>query len=798
MADLAEKSIDSLSQKEAAQELARLAMEIAFHNRLYFGEDNPAISDDLYDALWARNKAIEQKYPDLVRKDSPTHKVGNIATGRFSKGTHSRPMLSLDNAFTDPDVYDFYDRVKRFLSLGKNTSLRVTGEPKIDGLSLAIRYEKGKLVQALTRGDGAIGEDVTANVKTIKDIPDFLKASDYPDVLEVRGEVFMDKADFTALNERQKQADQKIFANPRNAAAGSLRQKNPAITSSRPLKFFAYAFGEVSRFPVDTQKGMMDYFDRLGFRINDLFAVFDTPQTLLAHYRMIEMNRADLPYDIDGVVYKINDLALQNRLGMVARAPRWAIAHKFPAEKAYTQISSIEIQVGRTGALTPVARLEPVTVGGVVVSSATLHNAHEIERLGVRVGDKVQIQRAGDVIPQILSVQLDHRPESSIAFNFPTECPVCNSPAAAQGDDKVIRCTGGLACPAQRLERLKHFCSRGAMDIDGLGERILAQLIDIGIIKSGPADLFIASRDGGNTLRMALQDKEGWQEKSIANLIDAIEARRTVESAKFIFALGIPGIGIGIAKALLRAYGSFNTIYHTVDRASDHYKRLTTYLGAASAFSLLYVLSHFYNLKTARQAIETGQWNALKSYVQQRLEREQNRYNQESEALERGDIKQRQRAAVSQDDLQAFLKTRIATADGEMASALFTLILEMTDHDEIGGEAVRSLIAFWAVPENRQNVEALRAELTLIDPVKPTDSSILSGKTLVFTGSLEKMSRSEAKAKAESLGAKVTGTVSAKTDYLIAGPGAGSKLKKAESLGVTIMSEADWIQQAER
>jgi len=694
-----ERPVETLEAAEAAEELARLAAEIAEHDRRYHGEDAPTISDAAYDALRARNLAIEARFPELVRADSPTRRVGAAPQERFGKIRHAVPMLSLDNAFSDDDVAEFVARVRRFLRLDDAVALAFTAEPKIDGLSLSLRYEAGLLVSAATRGDGETGENVTANARTIADIPRRL-AEGAPAVLEVRGEVYMSHADFAALNARAGETGGQIFANPRNAAAGSLRQLDPAITASRPLRFFAYAWGEASALPAQTQFGVVEAFARFGFRTNPLMRRCRSVGELLGHYRAIEADRARLGYDIDGVVYKVDALELQTRLGFVARSPRWAIAHKFPAEKATTVLRAIDIQVGRTGALTPVARLDPVTVGGVVVTNATLHNAEEIARLDVRLGDTVIVQRAGDVIPQILGVVAERRPEATRPFEFPHQCP-CELKTAvvreanASGEDSVVRrCTGEFACPFQRIEHLKHFASRRAFDIEGLGDRqIEAFFTDQDLPVRSPADIFsLARRDAANLRK--LKDKDGFGAVSVANLFAAIEARRTIALERVIYALGIRHVGEQTAKTLARAYGSW----------------------------------------------------------------------------------------------PAFHDAALRVGDGDQAARE-----EMDALDDVGLAVVDAVGRYFAEPHNRDLVETLAGELTIREAERPAASSPVAGKTIVFTGSLERMSRDEAKAMAERLGAKVAGSVSKKTDLVVAGPGAGSKLKLATELGIEVIDEDTWF-----
>ncbi len=691
-------SVAKLTEKQAALELERLAQEIAAHDEAYYQNDAPSISDAAYDKLRKRNADIEKRFPNLVRPDSPSGRVGAAPLDKFEKVKHQRPMLSLDNAFDDNDVNEFIKRIRRFLNLNENEIVDVTAEPKIDGLSASLRYEEGEFVQGATRGDGEIGEDITQNLRTIKNIPLSLNAKDVPAVLEVRGEVYMSHADFQRLNERQEKEGKPVFANPRNAAAGSLRQLDPRITAQRPLMFFAYAWGEVSNEPADTQMGVLDKFSAWGFSVNDLTALCSSIDDLLKIYVDIESQRANLGYDIDGVVYKVNRLDWQQRLGFVSRSPRWAIAHKFPAEKAQTVLKSIEIQVGRTGTLTPVARLEPVTVGGVVVSNATLHNQDEIERKDIRVGDRVIVQRAGDVIPQVVQVIEEPGKKRSKPYVFPEKCPVCGSNAVRSINpktgkpDAARRCTGGLSCPAQSVERLKHFVSRNAFDIDGLGAKQIEKFHDEGIVNQ-PADIFtLKKRDGKDFDR--IEEWEGWGETSTRNLFDAIDERRRIDFDRFLFSLGIRHIGDTSAGLIARTYGSFQNFYDAMKLAAD----------------------------------------------------------EESDA----------RA-----DLLAI--------------------------DGIGEVVALSMIEFFSEAHNIEAVDRLLAEVEVIDAEAPAADSDVAGKTIVFTGTLEKMTRSEAKAKAESLGAKVSGSVSSKTDYLVAGPGAGSKLKKAQELDVTVLTEDEWL-----
>ena len=691
---------------EAAAELARLAREIAHHNRRYHAEDAPEISDADYDALVRRNNAIEAAFPHLIRADSPSRLVGAAPASHLAKVRHAKPMTSLDNAFSDEEVEEFVARVRRFLRLSDDTPVTLTAEPKIDGLSCSLRYENRELVQALTRGDGTTGEDVTANVATIADIPRTLPA-DAPDVFEVRGEVYMAKADFTALNARlaaeaaETGKEARQFANPRNAAAGSLRQKDAAVTASRPLRFLAHGWGEVSALPGETQLAVMEAIRGWGFPVADDLARVADAAAALARYRAIEAERADLPFDIDGVVYKIDRLDWQEGLGFVARAPRWAIAHKFPAERAQTTLEAIDIQVGRTGKLTPVARLKPVTVGGVVVSNATLHNADEIARLDAHPGDRVIVQRAGDVIPQI--VENLSRKEGRDPWPFPTHCPECHSEAVREPGEVDWRCSGGLVCPAQQVERLRHFASRHALDIEGLGITNVESFFADGLI-ARPADIFRLTGE-------QLLARERWAEVSARNLIAAIDARRNPPLDRLLFALGIRHIGEVTARDLARRWRS---------------------------------------------------WAAFRAMVQAGIEKRDSML----QAIGESDDKLLQRTAK---ELAAIVDTK-----------------------QVGPEVALALIDFFAEEQNDEAVRDLLTQVTPADVIHETRASEVSGKTVVFTGTLETMSRDEAKAQAESLGARVAGSVSAKTDLVVAGPGAGSKAKRAADLGIRVVDEAGW------
>jgi DNA ligase (NAD+) len=702
---VASKPAEQLTEAEAADELQWLANEIARHNLLYHNEDAPEISDAEYDALVRRNALIEECFPQLVREDSPSRQVGAAPAAHLSKVRHALPMLSLDNAFSEEEVTDFIARVRRFLNLPESAEVAMTAEPKIDGLSCSLRYEKGTLVQAATRGDGTTGEVVTDNVRTIGDIPKRINGA--PDVFEIRGEVYMSKADFAALNARllaeaEDPAQARQFANPRNAAAGSLRQKDASVTASRPLRFYAHGWGEASSLPADTQLGMMRAIAGWGVPIADDLACFDDLKGLIGRYRMIEARRADLPFDIDGVVYKVDRLDWQRRLGQVARAPRWALAHKFPAERAETTLEAIDIQVGRTGKLTPVARLKPVSVGGVTVTNATLHNADEIARLGVRVGDRVLIQRAGDVIPQVLQNLTPDEPRE--AYVFPDHCPECKSEAVREEGEVDVRCTGGLICPAQRVERLRHFASRNALDIEGLGITHIESFFKDGLIQS-PADIFRIAKDD-------LLARERWAEISAANLIAAIDAKRQPPLDRFLFALGIRHVGEVTARDLARRYRSWADFRAMIDTALR-----------------------------------------IRSQMQPEAGEEERRF--------------------------------VQRRDREVVAAVAT--------PNIGPEVANALLDFFEEPHNQQVLDdLLAAGVAPSDVIWETKESPVTGKTLVFTGSLETLSRDEAKAQAEALGAKVAGSVSAKTDLVIAGPGAGSKLKKAQELGIEVIDEAQW------
>ncbi|MBB5985142.1 NAD-dependent DNA ligase LigA [Sphingobium lignivorans] len=695
----------NLSEAEAANRLMRLAREIAKHNRLYHANDAPEISDATFDALVRENNALEAAFPHLVRADSPNRQVGaSVAASALAKVRHEKRMMSLDNAFADEDVEEFVARVRRYLALPEDEPVMMTAEDKIDGLSLSIRYEDRKLVRAATRGDGEVGEDVTPNVRHIDDIPQTLP-QDAPDVMEVRGEVYMEKAAFLALNKRlmdeaRAAADTRgetfdpegvrQFANPRNAAAGSLRQKDASVTASRPLRFLAHGWGVVSGggLPADTQFGVMKALERWKIPVSPHLVLCESSAAMLAQYRAIQHQRADLPYDIDGVVYKVDRLDWQERLGFVAKAPRWAIAHKFPAEQAETTLEAIDIQVGRTGKLTPVGRLKPVTVGGVVVSNVTLHNRDEIARLGVRPGDRIIVQRAGDVIPQVVDNLT--RDEARAPYVFPDHCPECGSEAVAEEGEVDVRCTAGLICPAQRIERLNHFVSRAAMDIDGLGDKTVREFFALGWLEQGPADIFRLKRH-----REALLGREGWKEKSVDNLLKAIEDRREPDAARLLFGLGIRHVGAVTARDLMKAFATLPALRETAEAA---------HAGDAAA------------------------------------------------------------------------RARLLAIDG------------------IGEVVVEALGDFFHEDHNKAIWDDLLGEVSPPPYVVDVKASAVSGKTIVFTGKLETMSRDEAKAQAEALGARAAGSVSAATDLVVAGPGAGSKLKKAAELGIEVIDEAAWAE----
>jgi DNA ligase (NAD+) len=695
--DSAMTEIETLTEEEAAAELERLATEIARHDRLYHQQDAPEISDADYDALRRRNSEIEAKFPELIRADSPSRKVGAAPAGGFAKVTHSIPMLSLENAFDEQDVRDFFAGIRNFFRRPEDVArvakdaIEIMAEPKIDGLSAALRYEQGRLVLGATRGDGVTGEDVTANIRTLQSVPKQLAGKGWPDILEIRGEVYMEREGFFAVNAEREAAGEPVFANPRNVAAGSLRQLDPAITARRPLKFFAYAWGEISAPFARTHAEALQKFRDWGFTVNPRSRLCHGVDEVLAAYREIGADRAQLPYDIDGVVYKVNDLGLQQRLGMVSRAPRWALAHKFPAQQAQTILNDIIIQVGRQGSLTPVAVLEPITVGGVVVQRATLHNEDEIARKDVRIGDTVIVQRAGDVIPQIVGIVPERRPQDAKPYKFPDHCPICGSLAVREPGIVARRCTGGLICAAQAVERLRHFVSRDCFDIEGMGSKHIAEFWEDGLIR-GPGDIFRLRAE-------QVAGREGWGELSAQKLIGAIDERRRISLDRFINALGIPQVGQATARLLARHYRSLDNWRREMEAAQD---------------------------------VESGAYAGL------------------------------------------------------------------LDVHGIGADMAADIVGFFAEPHNRDLLDDLAREVEVLDYEAPARASAspLAGKTIVFTGGLEAMSRSEAKARAEALGANVASSVSAKTNIVVIGADAGSKAAKAAALGVTTLDEAEWLKLA--
>jgi DNA ligase (NAD+) len=705
-----------LSEADAANELMRLARAIAHHDRLYHAEDSPEISDPEYDALVRRNAELEAAYPQLIREDSPARKVGHaIAASPLGKVQHEVRMMSLDNAFSNEEVAEFVARVRRFLNLPPDAEVAMTAEDKIDGLSCSLRYENGRLVRAATRGDGQVGEDVTSNVAHIKDIPQMLHG-EVPAIFEIRGEVFMSKQDFTALNAGQAEKGEKIFANPRNAAAGSLRQKDASVTAARPLRFWAHGWGAASDVPEGSQFAMMQRIAAWGVPVSPHLVRCHSVEELLQHYRSIGARRADLPYDIDGVVYKVDSLELQTRLGFVAKAPRWAMAHKFPAERAETVLEAIDIQVGRTSKLTPVGRLAPVLVGGVTVTNVTLHNRDEIGRLGLRVGDRIVLQRAGDVIPQVVENLTRDAPRE--AFVFPSHCPDCGSEAVAEEGEVDVRCTGGLICPAQRTERLRHFVSRVALDIEGLGEKTIAEFFSLGWLES-PADIFrLKDR------RADILTREGWKDKSVDNLLAAIEAKRAPDAARLLFGLGIRHVGAVTARDLMKRFVTLPKLREVAEKAHQ------------SPFVSSEVETPGASVSISPDTNGSGEWGS------------------------------------GEEEARA----------------------ELLSIDGIGPAVVEALGDFFHEPHNVAVWEDILSEVAPLDYIVETRQSPVSGKTVVFTGKLETMSRDEAKAQAEALGARSAGSVSAKTDLVVAGPGAGSKLKQAAALGIEVIDEAGWAE----
>lgn len=789
---IASVDVEKLTEAQAHAEHERLTAELKMHGEAYYLREDPIISDAEYDALRRRYEQLELRFPELVTLFSESYQVGSAPSRTFSKVRHAVPMPSLNNAFSDKEVVDFVGRVCRFLNV-RPEELEFTAEPKIDGLSMSLRYERGELVLAATRGNYTVGENVTANVRTLKDVPQRLAAERIPEVCEVRGEVYMTKGAFLALNRRQVDAGEEPFANPRNSASGSLRQKDPSITASRPLGFFAYSWGEMSGLPADTQSGMIRWLSSAGFHVNPMWKLCRTVDDLFAFHQKIAVERPTLDYDIDGVVYKVNRIDWQRRLGDVARRPRWAIAHKFDAEQAATILNSIDIQVGRTGALTPVARLAPVTVGGVVVQNATLHNEDEIARKDIREGDTVVVQRAGDVIPQIVSVILDKRPQGTKPYRFPTRCPVCNSLAVRDEEEgeAVRRCTGGLICPAQAIERLRHFVSRGAFDIEGFGDTYVQLLFDEKLLRN-PADIFTL-RDKHDELKAALfRKREGLarrreeltgtkrkkslseehrQYNEVDNLLSAIEARRTVSFHRFLFALGIRYVGEVTAKALSRHFSSISEFIRGVDAAAAArpgraWSELEGVkgIGPTTLESLLNSGSFGQALKPDARSDEP-----IRAY---KLTKKQ------KEALHKhyGSIENIEKA--------------IKLARTQAPKSAYQ---HLANDSDIGAVATEHLIEFFEETHNRDVVSALNDQVSIEASEVVASNSAISGKTIVFTGTLELMTRDEAKATAERLGAKVSSSVSARTDLVVAGPGAGAKLKDAQKFKVRVLSEDEWI-----
>ncbi|SLN15846.1 NAD-dependent DNA ligase LigA [Roseisalinus antarcticus] len=831
-----QKPVEDLTTDEAREELARLAEALAQADTAYHAEDAPEISDAEYDALKRRNLGIEARFPELKRDDSPTDQVGAAPAEAFGKVTHAQRMTSLANAFDGDEIREFDDRIRRYLGLGAEAPLGYTAEPKIDGLSLSLRYEGGRLVQAATRGDGTVGENVTANARTIDDIPESLDGA--PDILEVRGEVYMSHADFAALNERQAEAGGKTFANPRNAAAGSLRQLDAVITRSRPLRFFAYAWGQLSEPLAETQSAAIARLAGLGFSTNPLTRACDGPDAMIAHYRDIEARRATLGYDIDGVVYKVDDLALQERLGYRSTTPRWAIAHKFPAELAWTRLERIEIQVGRTGALSPVARLTPVTVGGVVVSNATLHNEDYIDgraadgseiRDGkdIREGDWVQVYRAGDVIPKVADVDLSRRPEDARRYVFPEVCPECGSAAIREEGDAVRRCTGGLVCPAQAVEKLKHFVSRAAFDIEGLGAKQVEIFFEKGWIVE-PAEIYELKSKYGE----ALLELDGFGQISTSKLFSSIESRKEITFSRFLFSLGIRHVGEDQARRLATYWGDYDSF---IEAARDlRRERVALWRKFATSHDLhlppnlppweLFSQIHFIEKSVLPEAKKVGGVadilviNALHSFaledtsigIFEKIFKPTSKFP-----------KRRERAVSRFGSAQGFIdslspylmivksswRDRFASLS-QMTDSNWVLLSRslrgvydkdlkilnsFANADLVGPKVSSSVLEFSADDAQSKAVERLLRYVTIKPTERPATDSALAGKTIVFTGTLEKMTRAEAKARAEALGAKVSGSVSAKTDLVVAGPGAGSKAKKAAELGVETIDEDAWI-----
>jgi len=763
--------VDQLSESDARAELDRLSAELARHDALYHGGDAPEISDGEYDALKRRALEIEDAFPDLTSASSPSQVVGGPISSQFAEVRHGVPMLSLDNAFSPEEVTDFDARIRRFLKLSADEHIAFVAEPKIDGLSASLRYEHGRLVRGATRGDGKTGEDVTANLLTLDDIPQTLSGSGWPEVIEVRGEVYAPNDEFDAFNAAAEAAGQRTYANPRNFAAGSLRQKDPAVTATRPLRFFAYAWGEISAPFADTQAHALDALKSWGFKVNGRSQRVEDAAGLIALYDGLQTDRATLGYDIDGVVYKVDRLDWQSRLGFVSRTPRWAIAHKFPAQQAQTILEGIDIQVGRTGSLTPVARLHPVTVGGVVVRNATLHNEDEIARKDVRIGDTVILQRAGDVIPQILGVLQEKRPADAVPYVFPTHCPVCGSEAVREGDEVRRRCTGGLICDAQLVERLKHFVGRRAFDIEGLGEKQLVAFHERGWLHE-PADIFRLARDEARLEE--LRNEDGYGETSVRNLITGIDARRIIALDRLIFALGIRDIGEQTSILLARHFGSWSAFHAAcLDAAEGIPSAEWTQLSEGHGVS-----ERTLSVLAAATPPTDDPWP--EAPLDQKL----------SLAFPGVASPARRALALLAPDWPAIVRlAQIAREEGPSMT-----LGEIAGIAGVGPVAARALAQFFHEPHNRTVVDALIAQLdTVEDAERPKTDTAVAGKTVVFTGALERFTRDEAKARAESLGAKVSGSVSKKTDYLVAGPGAGSKLAEAQKHGVVILTEDEWL-----
>lgn len=849
------KDVDDLTTDEAEAEIARLSAEIRKHDRAYYQEDAPRISDAAYDALRQRLEAIEARFPLLVRPDSPSRQVGAAPSGKFGEVRHARPMLSLGNAFNDDDVGKFVERARRYFNVSDNEDLEFTAEPKIDGLSASLRYEKGELVLGATRGDGETGENITANLKTLKDIPHRLDGA-VPDVLEVRGEVFMSHADFESLNAQRRSDGEQEYMNPRNAASGSLRQIDCRVTANRQLGFFAFAWGETSEQLAETQYESVRRLRTLGFRTNDQMKVLRDAASLLEFYQHLETIRAKLGYDIDGVVYKLNSLELQERWGFDSRKPRWAIAHKFPAERAITRLNDIEIQVGRTGALTPVAKLEPVTVGGVVVSNATLHNEDEIARKDIRIGDTVVIQRAGDVIPQVVEVVKNMRPDEAIRFQPISHCPCQLKTLAVRAfnirtgrQDAVRRCTGELACPYQKKEHLKHFVSRSAVDIEGLGDKQIESFFDEGVVTE-PAEIYtLEHRNETGKILPKLQDREGWGSKSVSNLFASIANRKSVPFWRLLVGLGIPKIGETTAKHLAHYFISFDAFKWGVRKTTDELTRFwidyqSGFIGNSNANapndnfiqiteeaqraerearwsierrdgvgpirSRQFVLQWIKNAERQNPDAKISSFLEIERVGSTLLNRIIASFDGESHMIEVFDryeqklaetfLEYQSKLRIDQIDITDETKKMVSGRDARILQSWWNyhdkkkeIQRQFVGIEGVGEVATDSIIRFFRSERSVDLLERLEDQITIEEAETVASDSPVAGKTIVFTGTLERMTRDEAKAKAQSLGAKVSGSVSAKTDILVAGPGAGSKLKKATELGVRTLTEDEWF-----